>query len=384
MGIISVLPPFGNIPLLLAEPERGTEYSPAGTRVGLITLQAWQVSPVLRVPDSFGQQSAYLIRIPYDLDLEPDAPMPLQFEIGFTFLGAKTSVHAALPQPANLDDKVRTYVLNAQLTFTPQDHPVTEFLLGDIELPPTAAKVELYGLGSSMVRWRHHGSPEAPVSPGSHIGWIVLLTPPGRRRVRVCATARFKVPAERSAMLRETDRPDAFTVKLPERQPIIVHRRTAGGPRVFVSYAHDSEQHKEAVNNLCRLLESAGIDITWDENETLARKDWNQWMTIGITRSDYVIVVASPIYRSAGLYDLGDRFHRGVQTEFRVLQSLLAEDRDIWMPKILPVVLPGRKVQEIPLALQPRDADHYIVPSLTTTGVAGLLRVINNGAGSPP
>ena len=220
MSIISVLPPFGNIPLLLAEPERGTEYSPSGTRVGLITLQAWQVSPVLRVPDSFGQQSAYLIRIPYDLDLEPDAPMPLQFEIGFTFLGAKTSVHAALPQPANLDDKVRTYVLNAQLTFTPQDHPVTEFLLGDIELPPTAAKVELYGLGSSMVRWRHHGSPEAPVSPGSHIGWIVLLTPPGRRRVRVCATARFKVPAERSAMLRETDRPDAFTVKLPERQPI--------------------------------------------------------------------------------------------------------------------------------------------------------------------
>jgi hypothetical protein len=375
-----MLPPLGDIPLLLAEPERETEYAPSGTRLGFITLQAWQVSPVPRVPDGFGEQRAYLVRIPYDLSLEPDAPRPLQFEIGFSFLGPKISVHAALPQRVNQHDEERIYALNGQLTFTPQDHPVTEPLMGDIELVPAASKVEFYGLGGATVRWRHTGSAKAPVGTGAHVGWVVLLAPPARRRVQVCATARFKVPPRRSAAPREVDRPDAFTVTLPKREPVFVHRRTAGGPRVFVSYAHDSVQHKAAVSALCRLLEDANVDVTWDENEPIARKDWNKWMTIGITRSDYVIVVASPVYRSAGLYDLDDQAHRGVQAEFRVLTSLLAESHESWEPRILPVVLPGRKVAEIPLELQPRNADHYIVPSLTTDGVAGLVRVIKAGA----
>jgi hypothetical protein len=50
---------------------------------------------------------------------------------------------------------------------------------------------------------------------------------------------------------------------------------------------------------------------------------------------------------------------------------------------MLPVVLPGRSVNEIPIFLQPWTADHYLVKHLTVAGAAGLLRhLIGDRAGS--
>ncbi len=46
------------------------------------------------------------------------------------------------------------------------------------------------------------------------------------------------------------------------------------------------------------------------------------------------------------------------------------------MPKIQPVVLPGRSVTELPTFLQPRSATHVVVPAITAAGVERLLRVL--------
>ena len=252
-------------------------------------------------------------------------------------------------------------------------------MMADIRLPEVTTKIRVAGCGSAMVRWQHIGRTAAPVQPGLHIGWIVLLAPLEQREITVRAAARFTVAGRQPGGPRELGWPDAFTIDLPEREPVLVHRAAAGSPRVFVSYAHDSEQHKAAVKALCQLLKDAGVSVLADHNEPPSRQAWNEWMTIGITRSDYVIVVASPVYRSAGLYELGRRTHRGVQEEYRLLNTLLAQEYDVWQSKVLPVVLPGRTPGEIPLGLQPDNADHYVVPSLTATGIAGLLRAINYG-----
>jgi hypothetical protein len=380
----NALPRLGDIPLLLAEPERGIDRTPSGVPIGLITLQAWQVDSVPRVPASFSGYAAYLIRVTYDLDIEPDAPMPRWFEVGFAFACTGTTVHDALPQHVDLRDEARTYVLNGQLTFTRQDQRVADPVMSDIQLPAVAPEILVFGRGSPKVRWRHIGTADAPIRSGSRTGWVVLLVPSGQRQILVRATARFALPAEQTEGLREMDRPDAFTIDLPERQPVTAHRATTDGPRVFVSYAHDSDEHKKAVKALCDLLKDAGVTVVVDQDEPHdVRRDWHDWMTTGIYRGDYVIVVASAAYRSVGLSELDDRTHSGVQAEYRFLMSMLRESRSTWLPRILPVVLPGHAVSEIPAGLQPYDADHYIVPSLTADDVAGLLRTINHGRPGP-
>ena len=375
------LPPLGDIPLQMARRVRGIARGPAGRSVGQIILGAWYVIPVPRLPADLAGNRAYLIRIPYDLDFVPDGPGPRWLEVAFRFCTDGAMVHAALPHLAAPGDQARDYALNAQLTFTAQDQRTADPVLPGIDLPATTATVQVSGIGSEEVRWRHIAAADATVPAGSRIGWIVLLLPQddagaipsGPRELMVCATAGFGAPAGRLRGTAEEAIDDAFTISLPEREAVAAHRATADGPRVFVSYAHDSDQHKADVAALCRLLGAAGLNVTFDGEPGRRRRDWQRWMTTGINRADYVIVVASPDYRAISEFAYDENTRRGVLEEYRLLLTLLGEDRRRWLGRILPVVLPGRVLRDIPIALQPLDVDHYRVTSLTPDGIAELV-----------
>lgn len=145
---------------------------------------------------------------------------------------------------------------------------------------------------------------------------------------------------------------------------------------VFVTYAHDDEPHVSAVLTLSELLVRNGIDVDLDQWADGVRRDWGAWATGKITSADFVLVVASPGYRRAGdgLADSTDR--RSVQAEAATIRGLLHRDRRAWTPKLLPVLLPGREVDDIPLFLQPGSAGHYVIAALTDAGVEDLLRTI--------
>jgi hypothetical protein len=68
----------------------------------------------------------------------------------------------------------------------------------------------------------------------------------------------------------------------------------------------------------------------------------------------------------------------------RLLRELYHSDPGTWTRRILPVVLPGRSVGEIPLFLQPRTADHYMVTSFTPEGAGDLLRTLRGKPSCPP
>jgi hypothetical protein len=68
--------------------------------------------------------------------------------------------------------------------------------------------------------------------------------------------------------------------------------------------------------------------------------------------------------------------NRGVQSEAAVLRDLLHGDRSTWLPKLLPVLLPGHGVEEIPYFLQPCTANHYKVEEISAQGIEEVLRVI--------
>lgn len=152
--------------------------------------------------------------------------------------------------------------------------------------------------------------------------------------------------------------------------------RTAVGPKVFVSYAHDDVHHKEAVLAFARLLVTCGIDVEFDEWRTDRRQDWYSWALCEIRDADFVVVVASPRYREVGDGGAPADLHRNVQAEARVLRDFLLDDYETWMPKVLPVVLPGGSVGQLPLFVQSRAASHYLVTSVTQDGIEDLLRVV--------
>jgi len=151
---------------------------------------------------------------------------------------------------------------------------------------------------------------------------------------------------------------------------------TMAWPNVFVSYAHDSQPHKRRVRRLCELLARSGIDIRVDCWAAGERRDWHVWATRQILEADFVIIIASPACLRVGDGSANPGAHPGLQSEMRTLRELYHRDPDTWTKKMLPVVLPGRSVNEIPLFLQPYTADHFIVPSFTAAGMKDLLRVI--------
>lgn len=147
-------------------------------------------------------------------------------------------------------------------------------------------------------------------------------------------------------------------------------------PKVFVSYAHESGAHKAAVLALATVLRDAGVDVVLDVWSDDARLDWYVWAIRQLTAADHVLVIASERYRATGDGNAPNLENRGLQSEAALLRELVHADRAAWLPKVLPVVLPGHTVDQIPLFLQPYTASHYRVNSITAAGADELLRVI--------
>lgn len=157
--------------------------------------------------------------------------------------------------------------------------------------------------------------------------------------------------------------------------PVPVGPARGGAPLVFISYIHDTAEHKEAVLRLADFLRQHGIDAQLDRYFTGMRQDWYRWVLELIRRADFVIVVASRLCRSIGDGQMSDGMNLGGQSEMTLLRELLHQDRPTWTRKLIPVVLPGHDWREIPLFLQPSTADHYLVKDFTATGAKPLLDV---------
>jgi hypothetical protein len=160
---------------------------------------------------------------------------------------------------------------------------------------------------------------------------------------------------------------------------------TVDAVRVFVSYAHESEEHKARVLDFATFLRGVGVEAVLDTWAANVRRDWSAWAIAEMTAAEFVLVVASDEYRRSGDGNGPAGENRGIQSEAALLRELVHRDRSTWLPKILPVVLPGNEIDQIPLFLQPYTASHFRVPSITMAGAEELLRVILTQPGhSPP
>ena len=68
-------------------------------------------------------------------------------------------------------------------------------------------------------------------------------------------------------------------------------------PQVFISYSHDSDDHKQSILALSDRLRSDGIDCQIDQYLNGApAQGWQRWMEGQIEAADFVLVVCTKIY----------------------------------------------------------------------------------------
>jgi len=148
------------------------------------------------------------------------------------------------------------------------------------------------------------------------------------------------------------------------------------GVRVFISYAHDDAAHEELVRQFWLFLRQNGIDARVDLPASERRQDWAQWMTQQVRDADRVLIVASPQYRRRAEGDAGPDEGRGVQWEARLIRDRFYADQEIGLQSIVPVILPGCSVDDIPLWLSPAATTHYRVSAYSVKGADKLLRLL--------
>ena len=149
-------------------------------------------------------------------------------------------------------------------------------------------------------------------------------------------------------------------------------------PRVFISYAHASEDHVAAVRSLWILLRTLGIDAQLDRLAAQRRQDWPVWMMKQVREADFILVVASEDYCKRAEGRARDDEGRGVQAEAALIRDAVYAAPTGSLNRFLPVLLPGEALTGIPAFLGPNTTTHYRIEPIDKTGIEQLLRVLTD------
>ncbi|MER5262753.1 SAV_2336 N-terminal domain-related protein [Actinosynnema sp. NPDC002837] len=144
-------------------------------------------------------------------------------------------------------------------------------------------------------------------------------------------------------------------------------------PRVYISYAYDTPEHVESVLRFATLLRQQGVDARLDLWASDRRRDWAAWAVEQITAADFVVVVASPALRTTR--------ENGLIEQILLRREDLSSYQALHSRRILPVVLPGGSVDDIPAFLRPHTSTHYRLTEFTPEAVEDLVRAL---IGQPP
>ena len=128
--------------------------------------------------------------------------------------------------------------------------------------------------------------------------------------------------------------------------------------RVFISYTHDSDDHKARVLGLSDRLCIEGVDCSIDQYEVSPPEGWPAWMDRMVSEADYVLVVCTPTYRER-YENMGDRAKGlGGRWEGALIRLELYEGGG-FNSKFIPVVFDKQGTESRPRPL--RGATYYDV-----------------------
>jgi hypothetical protein len=123
-------------------------------------------------------------------------------------------------------------------------------------------------------------------------------------------------------------------------------------PRVFLSYSHDNETHREDVLQLAFKLRESGIDACIDRFVAAPLQGWPRWMMNEIDSANFVLLVCTDTYRRR--FEGREEPGKG---QGATLEGLLATQYIYNLGtvnhKFIPVLLGDGGSDAVPVVLQP-------------------------------
>ena len=118
-------------------------------------------------------------------------------------------------------------------------------------------------------------------------------------------------------------------------------------PKLFISYSHDSDSHKNWVLSLATRLVNNGVDVVLDQWDLTLGSDLPRFMETGLKEAQRVLAVCSRSY-----VEKADAGRGGVGYEKMILTSQLMQD--ISTDRIIPVIRKNDLVSLVPTFLLSR------------------------------
>ncbi len=117
--------------------------------------------------------------------------------------------------------------------------------------------------------------------------------------------------------------------------------------RVFLSYSHDSIEHRTRVLDLSQRLRKDGIDCHLDQYEQFPSEGWPRWMMNQITNANYVLIVCTEAYarRAEGHENAGQGLGASWEGQIITQEIYEAGGRN---SKFVPIILRHDDLQRIP------------------------------------
>lgn len=121
--------------------------------------------------------------------------------------------------------------------------------------------------------------------------------------------------------------------------------------KVFISYSHDSPEHRDSILAFSDQLREDGVDCYIDQYVNGAPADgWQRWMEKQIQSADFVLVVCTPTYLKR--FNGEDRTGgRGVNFEGVIISQVLYDNFQ-QNTKFIPVITDDGSLNNVPLILK--------------------------------
>ena len=118
-------------------------------------------------------------------------------------------------------------------------------------------------------------------------------------------------------------------------------------PNVFMSYSHDSDQHKDWVLKLATRLVANGVNVLLDQWDLTLGSDLPRFMESGLTSADRVLAICTEVYVEKANAGRG-----GVGYEKMILTAQLMQN--VTADRIVPVIRANSLAQPLPVFLSSR------------------------------
>lgn len=118
-------------------------------------------------------------------------------------------------------------------------------------------------------------------------------------------------------------------------------------PRAFISYSHDSPEHKSWVLKLGSDLRAIGVDVVLDQWDLAPGQDVSLFMQKGISEADHVVLVCSSAYVAKSEKGVGGVGYERLIVTAEVVQSIDTR-------KFIPILRGSGPNGRLPIFLGPR------------------------------